>query len=102
MHDLCMYSDHIEALEEGSTECKDGGTLIDGIPDKEMMKLYGVIPCVEYGANNFLEMKRPDPYTYKCPDKHVPCSEETDANETICALPGEIDDVCPIIDLFFV
>lgn len=75
-------------------------SVIDKIEPIEMNQIKGKVACAKRGGPNFVDSKRVDPKTLKCPYGYVPCSEQQQLTDTICVLPVRLQTDCPIIDLF--
>ena len=67
-----------------------------------MTSISGRTACAKRGGPNFLETKRVDAGTGNCPPGLVPCSYFTSMTSTVCMLKAELEEQCPIIDLFVV
>ena len=78
------------------------GVKVDAIPPVNMTSLSGMTACGRRGGPNFVETVRVDPYTLECPQGLEPCSEFTNANDTVCMEPYKKEYECPIIDLFVI
>ena len=78
------------------------GDIIDSIAPMNMTASSGALVCGKRGGSNFLDTVRVDPYTWKCPDSMVPCSEFTPATDTICIEESRKEEDCPILDLAFI
>jgi len=66
-----------------------------------MTKFAGKYFCGTQGGKSFLEADRVNPSTKKCKDGYVACSDETDAESTICVKSSE-QKSCPITWMKFV
>ena len=67
----------------------------------QISKFEGKTICGKRGGRNYLMTTRVDPETKKCPGIYVPCSTETSNANTICRLPEETSDECPITFIDF-
>ena len=70
-----------------------------------MSQLHGVRICGRRGGQSFLNTVRPNKDGV-CPDKTIPCSNNTSPENTICVEPGVTEDGissdCPITEIKFV
>ena len=51
-------------------------SVIDKIEPIEMNQIKGKVACAKRGGPNFVDSKRVDPKTLKCPYGYVPCSDK--------------------------
>ena len=68
-----------------------------------MTSLNGKTICGKRGGPNFIKTQRVDPNTASCPEGTIPCSEYSDATDTVCMSQSNIyKDFCPILDIVLI
>ena len=66
-----------------------------------MTNIAGMTLCAKRGGPSFIETIRVDTSTLKCPEGTVPCSQKSDASNTVCMAPSELEQ-CPILDIMVI
>ena len=68
------------------TECP--GSKVEARDAVNMTSINGKTVCGVREGTSYLDAKRVDPNTLKCPDETVACSENTSPDNTICLHPS--------------